>query len=60
MALPDSSWTRAGDHVCYISDLRKLKEHFPGWRITHSLDDILRELVAGWRVRLGSAQAACG
>ena len=51
---------RAGDHVCYVSDLRKLKEHFPGWRITHSLDDILRELVAGWRVRLGSAQAACG
>jgi CDP-paratose 2-epimerase len=51
--------SREGDHVCYISDLRKLHEHFPGWRMRHSLDDILRELVAGWRTRLG-AQAACG
>jgi len=35
-----------GDHICYISDLRKLKAHFPGWAITRSLDDILKEMVA--------------
>ena len=39
---------REGDHICYISDLRKMKEHYPGWTITKSLDDIFGELVASW------------
>jgi len=43
---------REGDHICYISDLSKLRAHFPGWTLTHSLDDIFRELVASWRGRL--------
>jgi CDP-paratose 2-epimerase len=38
---------RTGDHICYISDLRKLREHFPSWQVTHSLDCILKELVNG-------------
>src|SRR5215510_11439173 len=25
---------RLGDHICYISDLRKLRSHFPGWRLS--------------------------
>jgi CDP-paratose 2-epimerase len=37
---------RKGDHICYISDLRKIQSHFPGWRITRSLDDTLREIIA--------------
>jgi CDP-paratose 2-epimerase len=37
---------RKGDHLCYISNLAKLKAHFPGWSITRSLDDILAEMVA--------------
>jgi CDP-paratose 2-epimerase len=45
------NWTyvdknRIGDHICYISDLRKLKAHFPEWQITRSLTDILKEIVA--------------
>jgi len=28
---------RIGDHICYISDLRKVKADFPDWRITRSL-----------------------
>ena len=43
---------RAGDHVCYVSDLRKAKAHYPGWDVTRSLDDVFAELVAGWRGRL--------
>jgi CDP-paratose 2-epimerase len=35
---------RVGDHVCYISDLRRLRADYPGWSITRSLDDILGEL----------------
>jgi CDP-paratose 2-epimerase len=37
---------RVGDHVCYISDLRRLRADYPGWQMTRSLDDILRELAA--------------
>lgn len=35
---------RVGDHICYISDLRRLKTDYPRWEITRSLDDIFREL----------------
>ncbi|MFN8542839.1 MAG: NAD-dependent epimerase/dehydratase family protein [Candidatus Binatia bacterium] len=36
---------RKGDHICYISDLSKFRSHYPGWRLTYSLDRILEELV---------------
>ncbi|ABW33309.1 NAD-dependent epimerase/dehydratase family protein [Acaryochloris marina] len=36
---------RIGDHLCYISDLSKLKSHFPDWGITRSLDNIFQEIV---------------
>jgi CDP-paratose 2-epimerase len=36
---------RKGDHICYISDLRKLKSHYPTWHITQSLDRILERMV---------------
>jgi CDP-paratose 2-epimerase len=35
---------RKGDHICYISDLRKLKSHYPNWQITQSLDTILERM----------------
>ena len=35
---------RKGDHICYISDLRKLRAHFPKWDVTYSIDDICREI----------------
>ncbi len=35
---------REGDHICYISNLAKLKTHFPSWGITKSLDDIFMEI----------------
>jgi CDP-paratose 2-epimerase len=37
---------RVGDHICYISDLRKLKSHFPNWNITRNLEVILNQMVA--------------
>ena len=43
---------REGDHICYISDLRKMKAHYPGWGITKSLDAIFEEIVKAWRERL--------
>ncbi|MGH8024240.1 MAG: NAD-dependent epimerase/dehydratase family protein, partial [Limisphaerales bacterium] len=35
---------RAGDHICYISDLAKMKTHYPEWDITKSLDDVFSEI----------------
>jgi CDP-paratose 2-epimerase len=35
---------RRGDHICYISDLSRLRSDFPDWEITISLDEILRQL----------------
>src|SRR6201993_2419019 len=37
---------RKGDHICYISDLRKFQSHYPNWKITRDLDTIFREIIA--------------
>jgi CDP-paratose 2-epimerase len=37
---------RKGDHICYISDLRKFQGHYPNWKLTKTLDDIFREIIA--------------
>jgi len=37
---------RKGDHICYISDLRKFQSHYPNWRITRNLDTIFQEIIA--------------
>ena len=39
---------RIGDHICYYSDLRKMKEHYPDWSITVSLEQLFQEIVEGW------------
>lgn len=43
---------RIGDHICYYSDLRKMKQHYPGWDITKSLRTTVQEIVEAWRTRL--------
>ena len=43
---------REGDHICYYSDLRKMKAHYPQWDITKSLQDTIREIVNNWQKRL--------
>jgi CDP-paratose 2-epimerase len=44
-----SEQARKGDHICYISNLAKLKSHYPGWSLTRSLDSILEEMAAAER-----------
>jgi CDP-paratose 2-epimerase len=44
-----SEQARKGDHICYISNLAKLKSHYPGWSLTRSLDSILEEMVVAKR-----------
>lgn len=36
---------RVGDHICYMSDLRKLRSDYPHWSITRSLRDIIGEMI---------------
>lgn len=42
---------RIGDHICYYSDLRKMKAHYPGWDITQSLEETIRQIVEAWKQR---------
>jgi len=42
---------RAGDHICYYSDLAKMKSHYPNWRVTHGLQEIFSEIAVGWQRR---------
>jgi CDP-paratose 2-epimerase len=40
---------RIGDHICYISDLDKMRAHYPSWDITISLQETLHQIVkAKW------------
>ncbi len=42
---------RMGDHICYISDLGKMRSHYPLWDISVSLDDTIGQIVRSWQVR---------
>jgi len=42
---------RAGDHICYISDLAKMKAHYPGWDITKNLQTTFEEIFKAWHER---------
>jgi CDP-paratose 2-epimerase len=42
---------REGDHICYYSDLRKMKSHYPKWEITISLEETIRQIVGSWKMR---------
>jgi len=42
---------RIGDHICYYSDLRKMKEHYPDWGITKSLQATFEEIYESWTKR---------
>jgi len=36
---------RAGDHICYISDMSKFRLHYPGWLLTRRVGDMVDEMV---------------
>ena len=41
-----SEENRIGDHICYYSDLNKLRTHYPGWDLTFSLEDIVDQMIS--------------
>jgi CDP-paratose 2-epimerase len=42
---------RIGDHICYISDLSKIRAHYPSWDITKGLTETFEEIYQAWRGR---------
>ncbi|MEY2608127.1 MAG: CDP-paratose 2-epimerase [Verrucomicrobiota bacterium] len=42
---------RTGDHICYISDLSKMRTHYPSWDITKGLTETFQEIYEAWRRR---------
>ncbi|QEG41947.1 NAD-dependent epimerase/dehydratase family protein [Roseimaritima ulvae] len=46
---------RKGDHICYISDLSKLRRDYPDWRIRVSLQDILAQMIEAEQRKLATA-----
>lgn len=42
---------RIGDHICYYSDLRKMRAHYPDWDISISLEETIRQIVESWQSR---------
>jgi CDP-paratose 2-epimerase len=47
-----SDQNRSGDHICYISDLSKMKSHYPDWDITKDLKTTFQEIHDSWVDRL--------
>ena len=35
---------RIGDHRWWVSDLAAFKADYPEWGLTHSMDDVLRQI----------------
>lgn len=42
---------RIGDHICYYSDLRKMRSHYPAWDISVSLKETIHQIVEAWKTR---------
>lgn len=43
---------RIGDHICYYSDLSKMYEHYPSWKISMSLEQTIEQIVEAWRKKI--------
>lgn len=51
---------REGDHICYISDLTKIRTQYPSWEITKNLDVIFEEICSAETERVRNvSQAVC-
>ncbi|HEV3061180.1 MAG TPA: NAD-dependent epimerase/dehydratase family protein [Vicinamibacterales bacterium] len=53
-----SDANRSGDHVWWVTDLRKFQTHYPGWTLTCSLDGLVEEIYDEMSARLTRAGSA--
>ncbi len=43
---------RIGDHIWYISDVRKFQSHYPGWSYKYNLDDMIQQIFDSMSARV--------
>lgn len=41
---------RVGDHIWWITNNNKFKDHYPDWKITYDLEDIIKEIYSNARI----------
>lgn len=41
---------RVGDHICYMSDLRRIHTDYPDWRQQYTIEQTMREIAVGPQV----------
>jgi CDP-paratose 2-epimerase len=51
-----SETNRAGDHIWWISDIRRFQEHYPGWSMRYDIDAILSEIFDGVSDRIARSK----
>jgi len=42
---------RRGDHICYYSDLRKARAHYPAWDVSITLGETIRQIAESWTAK---------
>jgi CDP-paratose 2-epimerase len=47
-----SETNRVGDHIWYISDVSKFRDHYPGWEFTYGIKETLTEMYNSLRERV--------
>jgi CDP-paratose 2-epimerase len=51
------SYNRIGDHMWWVSDVRKFRSHYPEWRFQYDIAAIMADIHDGLTQRLGHAMA---
>ena len=46
---------RVGDHIWWISDVRKFQAHYPEWGYCYDIKAIIEDIVAGLSGRMAKA-----
>lgn len=47
---------RIGDHICYYSDLTKMKSQYPEWTVRKTLRETIAEIANSWSSRLANTK----
>ncbi len=50
-----SDEARSGDHIWWISDVQKFKNHYPHWKHTYNIDKIISEIIEASSERHGKS-----
>ena len=51
-----SDTNRSGDHIWWVSDIRKFRDHYPEWNLTYTVDRLVEEIYRETSDRLSHAK----